>query len=148
MCLAAWQHLALTGKAGIESRKWAALSLRHWSGTCSFMEHVYSHFSIVNLWWNDFNPFVSFSNRPAHVIPSERTRKWCHATTTALRGTTGDPGSGETSVLQASTMEEPITAVPLPLSMATTVQGSFPSQSSRPSSQLRSQLPWQHQAAT
>lgn len=95
-----------------------------------------------------FALFLSISCRPAPVFPPERKRKWCHATTTALRGTTGVPGSGETSVLLASTMEEPIIAVPLPLSMATTVRGSFPSQSSLPSSQRRSQLPWQHQATT
>lgn len=97
--------------------------------------------------WNDLYP-LPVSRRPAPVVPSERKRKWCHATTIALRGTTGHPGSGETSVLLASTMEEPIIAVPLPLSTATTVRGSFPSQSSPPFFQLQLQLPWQHRAAT
>ncbi len=92
--------------------------------------------------------FLYVSCRPAPVVPSERKRKWCHATTTALRGTTGDPGSGEISVRLASTMEEPIIAVPLPLSMATTVRGSFPFQLSPPCSPPRSQLPWQRRAAT
>lgn len=82
------------------------------------------------------------------VLPSEGKRKWCHATTTALRGTTGDPGSGETYDLLAYTTEEPIIAVPLPSSMATTVRGSFPSQSSPPSCPPQLQLPWQHRAAT
>ncbi len=95
-----------------------------------------------------YSLFFSISCRPAPVFPSERKRKWCHATTTALRGTTGDHGSGETSVRLASTMEEPIIAVPLLLSMATTDRGSFPSQSSPLSSPPQLQLPWQHRAAT
>lgn len=112
-----------------------------------FYSCLYRSLPLARRGWNDLYP-LPVSRRPAPVVPSERKRKWCHATTIALRGTTGHPGSGETSVLLASTMEEPIIAVPLPLSTATTVRGSFPSQSSPPFFQLQLQLPWQHRAAT
>lgn len=90
--------------------------------------------------------FFYFLHRPAPVVPAKR--KWCHVTTTATRGTIGVPGSDETSVRLASTMEEPTTAVPPPLSMATTVRGSFPSRSFPPSSPPQSRLPWQHRVVT
>lgn len=108
-----------------------------------------SHISCVfYLYLHPHNKTCSISCRPAPVVPSETKRKWCHATTTALRGTIVDPGSGETSVLLASTMEEPIIAVPLLLSMATTVRDFSHFQSFPPSSPPRLQLPWQHPAAT
>lgn len=95
-----------------------------------------------------FTLFLLISCRPSPVIPSEKKRKWCHVTTTALRGTTGDPGSGGTFVLLASTMGEPIIAVPLLLSMATIARVSFPSQLSPLSCPPQLQLPWQHLAVT